>query len=125
MTKKTEITKGCWYVCTENVTMDNNILFKKGQIYKAAADGYIEDKDGISRSLNLSGGFYFREATTNEIAIGRALTEEQQLLIEEFKIQIQLAKIKFVKLGMSEERAAEYVDEIVKGCIHQVYHPKK
>ena len=125
MAKNIEIIKGNLYVCTEDVFVGNEVFFKKDQIYKATADGYVEDVNGISRSFNLSGEFHFRLATAEEIAIGRALTEEQQLLVEELELKIKLAKIDFMKCGLSEEQALAQVDLVVKNAIREVYHPKK
>lgn len=125
MAKNVEITKGKWYACTEDVLVGTDVLFKKGQIYKATADGYVEDVNGTSRSFNLSGKLYFRPATMEETLIGRALTEEQQLLMEEFELKIKLARISFMKCGLSEEKANAEVDMIVKTAIQNVYHPKK
>lgn len=125
MAKNVEITKDNWYACTEDVLVGTDVLFKKGQIYKATADGYVEDVNGTSRSFNLSGEFHFRLATKEEVTIGRALTEEQQLLVEEFELKIKLARISFMKCGLSEEKANAEVDMIVKTAIQNVYHPKK
>ena len=125
MAKNVEITKGNWYACTEDVLVGTDVLFKKGQIYKATADGYVEDVNETSRSFNLSWEFHFRLATKEEIAIGRALTEEQYLLVEELKLKIQLAKIDFMKCGLSEEQALAQVDLVVKNAIREVYNPKK
>ena len=125
MAKNVEITKGNWYACTEDVLVGTDVLFKKDQIYKATADGYVEDVNGTSRSLNLSGEFHFRLATKEEVTIGRALTEEQHLLVEEFELKIKLARISFMKCGLSEEKANAEVDMIVKTAIQNVYHPKK
>lgn len=125
MAKNIEIIKGNQYVCTEDVFVGNEVLFKKDQIYKAAADGYVEDVNGTSRSFNLSGEFHFRLATAEEIAIGRALTEEQQLLVKELKLKIELAKIEFMKIGLSEEEAIEQVEMVLKCALKEVFHPKK
>ena len=125
MAKNIEIIKGNQYVCTEDVFVGNEVLFKKDQIYKATADGYVEDVNGTSRSFNLSGELHFRLATAEEIAIGRALTEEQQLLVEELELKIKLTKIDFMKCGLSEEQALAQVDLVVKNAIREVCHPKK
>ena len=120
-----EIKKGNWYVCTEGVSLEGqNVTYKKGSLYQSSADGYVNDENGVSNSFCLSGKHYFRPATSDEILLGRALTEEQQLLVKELKLKIELAKIEFVKCGLSEEQALAQVDLIVKNAIREVYHPK-
>lgn len=120
-----EIKKGNWYVCTEGVSLEGqNVTYKKGSLYQSSADGYVNDENGVSNSFCISGKHYFRPATSDEILIGRALTEEQQLLVKELKLKIELAKIEFVKCGLSEHEAIKEVEQLVKKCIQEVYHPK-
>lgn len=120
-----EIKKGNWYVCTEGVSLEGqNVTYKKGSLYQSSADGYVNDENGVSNSFCMSGKHYFRPATSDEILIGRALTEEQQLLVKELKLKIELAKIEFVKCGLSEHEAIKEVEQLVKKCIQEVYHPK-
>ena len=120
-----EIKKGNWQVCTEGVSLEGqNVTYKKGGLYQSSADGYVNDENGVSNSFCLSGKHYFRPATSDEILIGRALTEEQQLLVKELKLKIELAKIEFVKCGLSEHEAIKEVEQLVKKCIQEVYHPK-
>ena len=120
-----EIKKGNWYVCTEGVSLEGqNVTYKKGGLYQSSADGYVNDENGVSNSFCLSGKQYFRPATADEILIGRALTEEQQLLVKELKLKLELAKINFVKCGLSEHEAIKEVEQLVKKCIQEVYHPK-
>ena len=120
-----EIKKGNWYVCTEGVSLEGqNVTYKKGGLYQSSADGYVNDENGVSNSFCLSGKHYFRPATSDEILIGRALTEKQQLLVKELKLKIELAKIEFVKCGLSEHEAIKEVEQLVKKCIQEVYHPK-
>lgn len=121
-----EIKKGNWYVCTEGVSLEGqNVTYKKGSIYQSSADGYVNDENGVSNSFCLSGKHYFRPATPDEILIGRALTEEQQLLVKELKLKIELAKIEFMKIGLSEEEAIEQVNMVLKCALKEVFHPKK
>ena len=89
------------------------------------ADGYVNDENGVSNSFCLSGKHYFRPATSDEILIGRALTEEQQLLVKELKLKIELAKIEFMKCGLSEDEAIEQVDMVLKAAFKEVFYPKK
>lgn len=118
-----EIKKENWYVCTESFEY-RDFIYKKGGLYQSSADGYINDENGVSNSFCWSGKHYFRPATSDEILIGRALTEEQQLLVKELKLKIELAKIEFMKCGLSEQEAIKEVEQIVKKCIQEVYHPK-
>ena len=112
-----EIKKGNWYVCTEGVSLEGqNVTYKKGGLYQSSADGYVNDENGVH---------YFRPATSDEILIGRALTEEQQLLVKELKLKIELAKIEFMKCGLSEDEAIEQVDMVLKAAFKEVFHPKK
>ena len=121
-----EIKKGNWYVCTEGVSLEGqNVTYKKGSIYQSSADGYVNDENGVSNSFCMSGKHYFRPATPDEVVIGRALTEEQQLLVKELKLKIELAKIEFMKIGLSEEEAIEQVDMVLKCALKEVFHPKK
>ena len=119
-----EIKKENWYVCTESLEY-RNCIYKKGGLYQSSADGYLNDENGVSNSFCWSGKHYFRPATSDEILIGRALTEEQQLLVKELKLKIEMAKIEFMKCGLSEEQALAQVDLVVKNAIREVYHPKK
>lgn len=120
-----EIKKGNWYVCTEGLSLENqNVTYKKGGLYQSSADGYVNDENGVSNSFCMSGKHYFRPATSDEILIGRALNEEQQLLVKELKLKIELAKIEFVKCGLSEHEAIKEVEQLLKKCIQEVYHPK-
>ena len=119
-----EIKKENWYVCTESLEY-RNCIYKKGGLYQSSADGYLNDENGVSNSFCWSGKHYFRPATSDEILIGRALTEEQQLLVKELKLKIELAKIEFMKCGLSEEQALAQVDLILKNAFREVYHPKK
>jgi hypothetical protein len=119
-----EIKKENWYVCTESLEY-RNCIYKKGGLYQSSEDGYLNDENGVSNSFCWSGKHYFRPATSDEILIGRALTEEQQLLVKELKLKIELAKIEFMKCGLSEEQALAQVDLVVKNAIREVYHPKK
>ena len=111
-----EIKKENWYVCTESLEY-RNCIYKKGGLYQSSADGYLNDENGVSNSFCWSGKHYFRPATSDEILIGRALTEEQQLLVKELKLKIELAKIEFMKCGLSEEQALAQVDLVVKNAI--------
>lgn len=121
-----EIKKGNWYVCTEGISLEGqNVTYKKGSIYQSSADGYVNDENGVSNSFCLSGKHYFRPATPDEILIGRALTEEQQLLVKELKLKIELAKIEFMKIGLSEEETIEQVNMVLKCALKEVFHPKK
>lgn len=125
MADKFEIKKGTWYVCTERVSLEGqDVTYKKGNLYQSSADGYVNDENGVSNSFCLSGKHYFRPATPDEIQIGRTLNNEQQLLLKELKLKIELAKIEFIKCGLSEEQALAQVDLIVKNAIREVYHPK-
>ena len=120
-----EIKKGNWYVCTKGVSLEGqNVTYKKGGLYQSSSDGYVNDENGVSNSFCWSGKHYFRPATPDEILIGRALTEEQQLLVKELKLKLELAKSNFVKCGLSEHEAIKEVEQLVKKCIQEVYHPK-
>ena len=121
-----EIKKGNWYVCTEGVSLEGqNVTYKKGGLYQSSADGYVNDENGVSNSFCMSGKHYFRPATSDEILIGRALTEELQLLVKELKLKIELTKIEFMKIGLSEEEAIEQVNMVLKCALKEVFHPKK
>ena len=63
-------------------------------------------------------------AKNYEAIIGRPLTEEQQMLLEIFDLNVQLAKTTFMKCGLSEQEAIKEVEQLVKKCIQEVYHPK-
>ena len=128
-----EIKKGNQYVCIKEVIAvygDKEIVrHKKGKIYQSEDDGYITDEQSNTHNYDFNKSqtaeIYFRPATPDEILIGRALTEEHQLLVKELKLKIELAKIEFMKCGLSEEQALAQVDLIVKNAIREVYHPKK
>ena len=128
-----EIKKGNWYVCINEVIAvygDKEIVrHKKGRIYQSEDDGYITDEQGNAHNYNFNKSqtaeTYFRPATPDEILIGRALTEEQQLLVKELKLKIELAKIEFMKCGLSEDEAIEQVDMVLKAAFKEVFHPKK
>ena len=127
-----EIKKENQYVCINEVIAvygDKEIVrHKKGRIYQSEDDGYITDEQGNAHNYDFNksqtGETYFRPATPDEVLIGRALTEEQQLLVKELKLKIELAKIEFVKCGLSEHEAIKEVEQLVKKCIQEVYHPK-
>jgi hypothetical protein len=128
-----EIKKGNQYVCINEVIAvygDKEIVrHKKGRIYQSEDDGYITDEQGNAHNYDFNKSqtaeTYFRPATPDEVLIGRALTEEQQLLVKELKLKIELAKIEFMKCGLSEEQALAQVDLVMKNAIREVYHPKK
>ena len=126
MADKFEIKKGNWYVCTERVSLEGqDVTYKKGNLYQSSADGYVNDENGVSNSFCLSGKHYFRPATPDEIQIGRTLNNEQQLLLKELKLKIELAKIEFMKIGLSEEEAIEHVNMVLKAVCNEIFHPKK
>ena len=99
-----------WLQCDE---VDGKLIFQ------AESDALIV-KGIIALLIKVLSGH-----TPDEILIGRALTEEQQLLVEELELKIKLAKIDFMKCGLSEEQALAQVDLVVKNAIREVYHPKK
>lgn len=128
MAKNIEIIKGNQYVCIKDVKVPSGygVYCHKGGIYTSPEDGYlVHDTGNQFKPYEWTLSEYFRPATAEEIVIGRALTEEQQLLVEEFELKIKLARISFMKCGLSEEKANAEVDMIVKTAIQNVYHPKK
>ena len=128
MAKNIEIIKGNQYVCIKDVKVPSGygVYCHKGGIYTSPEDGYlVHDTGNQFKPYEWTLSEYFRPATAEEIFIGRALTEEQQLLVEELELKIKLAKIDFMKCGLSEEQALAQVDLIVKNAIREVYHPKK
>jgi len=127
MAKNIEIIKGNQYVCIKDVKVPSGygVYCHKGGIYTSPEDGYlIHDTGNQFKPYEWTLSEYFRPASAEEIVIGRALTEEQQLLVEELELKIKLAKIDFMKCGLSEEQALAQVDLVVKNAIREVYHPK-
>lgn len=127
MAKNIEIIKGNQYVCIKDVKVPSGygVYCHKGGIYTSPEDGYlVHDTGNQFKPYEWTLSEYFRPATAEEIVIGRTLTEEQQLLVEELELKIKLAKIDFMKCGLSEEQALAQVDLIVKNAIREVYHPK-
>ena len=127
MAKNIEIIKGNHYVCIKDVKVPSGygVYCHKGGIYTSPEDGYlVHDTGNQFKPYEWTLSEYFRPATAEEIVIGRALTEEQQLLVKELKLKIELAKIEFVKCGLSEHEAIKEVEQLVKKCIQEVYHPK-
>ena len=122
-----EIKKGQYYICIKDVVMDDGTIgYSQGKCYSSDKQYYLVDNNGFSNFWQCPEMTeYFRLATPDEILIGRALTDEQQLLVKELKLKIELAKIEFMKCGLSEEQALAQVDLIVKNAIREVYHPKK
>ena len=128
MAKNIEIIKGNQYVCIKDVKVPSGygVYCHKGGIYTSPEDGYlVHDTGNQFKPYEWTLSEYFRPTTAEEIVIGRALTEEQQLLVEELELKIKLAKIDFMKCGLSEEQALAQVDLVVKNAIREVYHPKK
>lgn len=128
MAKSIEIIKGNQYVCIKDVKVPSGygVYCHKGGIYTSPEDGYlVHDTGNQFKPYEWTLSEYFRPATAEEIVIGRALTEKQQLLVEELELKIKLAKIDFMKCGLSEEQALAQVDLVVKNAIREVYHPKK
>ena len=128
MAKNIEIIKGNQYVCIKDVKVPSGygVYCHKGGIYTSPEDGYlVHDTGNQFKPYEWTLSEYFRPAAAEEIVIGRALTEEQQLLVEELELKIKLAKIDFMKCGLSEEQALAQVDLVVKNAIREVYHPKK
>ena len=128
MAKNIEIIKGNQYVCIKDVKVPSGygVCCHKGGIYTSPEDGYlVHDTGNQFKPYEWTLSEYFCPATAEEIVIGRALTEEQQLLVEELELKIKLAKIDFMKCGLSEEQALAQVDLVVKNAIREVYHPKK
>ena len=112
-----EIKKGNWYICIKDCLK----YILKDDIVEADDDNSIK---GLKlRPQELCD--YFRPATPDEILIGRALTEEQQLLIKEIKLKIKLGKIELMKCGLSEDEAIELVKIVLKTAFNKVFHPKK
>ena len=127
MAKNIELIKGNHYVCIKDVKVPSGygVYCHKGGIYTSPEDGYlVHDTGNQFKPYEWTLSEYFRPATAEEIVIGRALTEEQQLLVKELKLKIELAKIEFVKCGLSEHEAIKEVEQLVKKCIQEVYHPK-
>ena len=127
MAKNIEIIKGNQYVCIKDVKVPSGygVYCHKGGIYTSPEDGYlVHDTGNQFKPYEWTLSEYFRPATAEEIVVGRALTEEQQFLVEELELKIKLAKIDFMKCGLSEEQALAQVDLIVKNAIREVYHPK-
>ena len=122
-----EIKKGQYYICIKDVVMDDGTIgYSQGKCYSSDKQYYLVDNNGFSNFWQCPEMTeYFRLATPDEILIGRALTDEQQLLVKELKLKIELAKIEFMKCGLSEEQALAQVDLVVKNAIREVYHPKK
>ena len=52
------------------------------------------------------------------------LTRQQSLLLEEFKLQIELTRNKLQQLGMDDEESYNTTMSWVKNAIDNVYHPK-
>ncbi len=127
MAKNIEIIKGNHYVCIKDVKVPSGygVYCHKGGIYTSPEDGYlVHDTGNQFKPYEWTLSEYFRPATAEEIVIGRALTEEQQLLVKELKLKIELAKIEFVKCGLSEHEAIKEVEQLIKKCIQEIYHPK-
>lgn len=127
MAKNIEIIKGNQYVCIKDVKVPSGygVYCHKGGIYTSPEDGYlVHDNGNQFKPYEWTLSEYFRPATAEEIIIGRALTEEQQLLVKELKLKIELAKIEYVKCGLSEHEAIKEVEQLLKKCIQEVYHPK-
>ena len=127
MAKNIEIIKGNHYVCIKDVKVPSGygVYCHKGGIYTSPEDGYLVHDTGKQfKPYEWTLSEYFRPATAEEIVIGRALTEEQQLLVEELELKMKLAKIDFMKCGLSEEQALAQVDLVVKNAIREVYYPK-
>lgn len=123
-----KVVKGAKYVCIKDVKVPSGygIYCHKGGIYTSFEDGYLmPDKGYQFKPYEGTISEYFRLATAEEILIGRELTEEQQLLIQELKLKMRLAVINFMKCGLTEEESIEQVDIVVKSAIDQVFHPKK
>ena len=94
MAKNIEIIKGNQYVCIKDVKVPSGygVYCHKGGIYTSPKDGYlVYDTGNQFKPYEWTLSEYFRPATAEEIVIGRALTEEQQLLVEELELKIKLA----------------------------------
>ena len=127
MAKNIEIIKGNQYVCIKDVKVPSGygVYCHKGGIYTSPEDGYlVHDTGNQFKPYEWTLSEYFRPATAEEIIIGRVLTEEQQLLVKELKLKIELAKIEYVKCGLSEHESIKEVEQLLKKCIQEVYHPK-
>ena len=122
-----EIKKGQYYICIKDVVMDDGTIgYSHGKCYSSDKQYYLVDNNGFSNFWQCPEMTeYFRLATPDEILIGRALTDEQQLLVKELKLKIELAKIEFMKCGLSEDEAIEQVDMVLKYAFKEVFHPKK
>ena len=128
-----KIKKGNQYVCINEVIAvygdKETVHHKKDRIYQSEDDGYITDEQGNTHNYDFNKSqtseLYFRPATPDEILIGHALTKEQQLLVKELKLRIELAKIEFMKIGLSEEEAIEHVNMVLKAVCNEIFHPEK
>ena len=122
-----EIKKGQYYVCIKDVVMDDKTIgYSQGKCYCSDKQYYLVDNNGFSNFWQCTEMTeHFRPATPDEVLIGRALTEEQQLLVKELKLKIELAKIEFKKCGLSEDEAIEQVDMVLKAAFKEVFYPKK
>ena len=122
-----EIKKGQYYVCIKDVVMDDKTIgYSQGKCYCSDKQYYLVDNNGFSNFWQCTEMTeHFRPATPDEILIGRALTEEQQLFIKEIKLKIKLGKIELMKCGLSEDEAIEQVDMVLKAAFKEVFYPKK
>ena len=122
-----EIKKGQYYVCIKDVVMDDKTIgYSQGKCYCSDKQYYLVDNNGFSNFWQCTEMTeHFRPATPDEVLIGRALTEEQQLLIKEIKLKIKLGKIELMKCGLSEDEAIELVKIVLKTAFNKVFHPKK
>ena len=122
-----EIKKGQYYVCIKDVVMDDKTIgYSQGKCYCSDKQYYLVDNNGFSNFWQCTEMTeHFRPATPDEVLIGRALTEEQQLLIKEIKLKIKLGKIELMKCGLSEDEAIEQVDMVLKAAFKEVFYPKK
>lgn len=122
-----EIKKGQYYICIKDVVMDDGTIgYSQGKCYCSDKQYYLVDNNGFSNFWQCTEMTeHFRPATPDEVLIGRALTEEQQLLVKELKLKIELAKIEFMKCGLSEDEAIEQVDMVLKAAFKEVFYPKK
>lgn len=99
-----EIKKGCWYACIKDIEYEDaaNIMFSRGRLYWAPADGYLPSNDGVLRhGIEEFTEEYFRkqenepEMTAFEAAFFNKLCEWQGLegdLNERIWIAIEDAK---------------------------------
>ena len=90
-----EIKKGQYYVCIKDVVMDDETI------------GYSQGKCYCSDKQ-----YYL-------------VDNKQQLLVKELKLKIELAKIEFMKCGLSEDEAIEQVDMVLKAAFKEVFYHKK